>query len=161
MYIKQKGIRIIRLIVLIIAILIALLTAILMLAFSQAFQDWTYDKLPNGYEIVHVNSEDIELDKADGDSLDIKIDRYILEFCYNDSYIGIKRLMVDENLPYQEAHIEDMDASNPSYYLVDTVNDVVMGPYTAEEYENQIEALKIDTMCDWIKTVPMPEGAHY
>ena len=161
MYIKQKGSRIIRLIVLIIAILIALLMAILMLAFSQAFQDWTYDKLPNGYEIVHVNSEDIELDKADGDSLDIKIDRYILEFCYNDSYIGIKRLMIDENLPYQEAHIEDMDASNPSYYLVDTVNDVVMGPYTAEEYENQTEALKIDTMCDWIKTVPMPEGAHY
>ena len=161
MYIKRNGSRIIRLIVLIIAILIALLTAILMLAFSQAFQDWTYDKLPNGYEIVHVNSEDIELDKADGDSLDIKIDRYILEFCYNDSYIGIKRLMIDENLPYQEAHIEDMDASNPSYYLVDTVNDVVMGPDTAEEYENQIEALKIDTMCDWIKTVPMPEGAHY
>lgn len=161
MYIKRNGSRIIRLIVLIIAILIALLTAILMLAFSQAFQDWTYDKLPNGYEIVHVNSEDIELDKADGDSLDIKIDRYILEFCYNDSYIGIKRLMIDENLPYQEAHIEDMDASNPSYYLVDTVNDVVMGPYTAEEYENKIEALKIDTMCDWIKTVPMPEGAHY
>ena len=161
MYIKQKGSRIIRLIVLIIAILIALLTAILMLAFSQAFQDWTYDKLPNGYEIVHVNSEDIELDKADGDSLDIKIDRYILEFCYNDSYIGIKRLMIDENLRYIDVHIEDMDASNPSYYLVDTINDVVMGPYTAEEYENQIEALKIDTMCDWIKTVPMPEGAHY
>lgn len=159
MYIKQKGSRIIRLIVLIIAILIALLIAILMLAFSQAFQDWTYDKLPNGYVIDRVNSENIRLNK--GDSSDLRIDRYILEFCYNDSYIGIKRLMIDENLPYQEAHIEDMDASNPSYYLVDTVNDVVMGPYTAEEYENQIEALKIDTMCDWIKTVPMPEGAHY
>ena len=154
MYIKRNGSRITRLIVLLIAILIALLIAILMLASGQAFQDWTY-------VIVRVNSEDIELDKADGDSLDIKIDRYILEFCYNDSYIGIKRLMIDENLPYQEAHIEDMDASNPSYYLVDTVNDVVMGPYTAEEYENQIEALKIDTMCDWIKTVPMPEGAHH
>jgi aspartate carbamoyltransferase catalytic subunit len=134
---------------------------ILMLAFSQAFQDWTYDKLPNGYEIWRINSEDISLLKTDGDSSDLRIDRYILEFCYNDSYIGIKRLMIDENLPYQEAHIEDMDPSNFSYYLVDTVNDVVMGPYTAEEYENQIEALKIDTMCDWIKTVPMPEGAHH
>lgn len=161
MYIKRNGSSIIRLIVLIIAILIALLMAILLLAFSQAFQDWTYDKLPNGYEIWRINSEDISLIKTDGDSSDLRIDRYILEFCYNDSYIGIKRLMIDENLPYQEAHIEDMDASNPSYYLVDTVNDVVMGPYTAEEYENQIKALKIDTMCDWIKTVPMPEGAHY
>ena len=55
MYIKRNGSRIIRLIVLIIAILIALLTAILMLAFSQAFQDWTYDKLPNGYEIWRIN----------------------------------------------------------------------------------------------------------
>ena len=161
MYIKRNGSRIIRLIVLIIAILIALLIAILMLAFSQAFQDWTYDKLPNGYEIWRINSEDISLLKTDGDSSDLRIDRYILEFCYNDSYIGIKRLMIDENLPYQEAHIEDMDPSNFSYYLVDTVNDVVMGPYTAEEYENQIEALKIDTMCDWIKTVPKPEGAHH
>ena len=124
MYIKRNGSRIIRLIVLIIAILIALLIAILMLAFSQAFQDWTYDKLPNGYEIWRINSEDISLLKTDGDSSDLRIDRYILEFCYNDSYIGIKRLMIDENLPYQEAHIEDMDASNPSYYLVDTVNAV-------------------------------------
>ena len=153
MYIKQNGSRITR--------LIALLIAMLMLTSCQAFQDWTYDKLPNGYEIVRINSEDIELEKVDGDWSYIKIDRYILEFCYNDSYIGIKRLMIDENLPYREAHIEDMDASNFSYYLVDTVNDVVMGPYTAEEYENQIEALKVDAMCDWIKTVPMPEGAHY
>lgn len=66
MYIKQKGSRIIRLIVLIIAILIALLTAILMLASGQAFQDWTYDKLPNGYEIWRINSEDISLIKQMG-----------------------------------------------------------------------------------------------
>lgn len=100
MYIKRNGSRIIRLIVLIIAILISLLMAILLLASGQAFQDWTYDKLPNGYEIWRINSEDISLIKTDGDSSDLRIDRYILEFCYNDSYIGIKRLMIDENLPY-------------------------------------------------------------
>ena len=75
---KRNVSRVIRLIVLIIAILIALLIAILMLAFSQAFQDWTYDKLPNGYVIDRVNSENIRLNK--GDSSDLRIDRYILEF---------------------------------------------------------------------------------
>ena len=122
-------------------------------------QDWIYDKLPNGYEIWRINSQDIALVKRNGDSTNIKMERYILEFCYNDSYIGIKRLMIDEDISYQNVKIEDMDKSNPSYYLVDALNDVIMGPYTVGEYEEQIEAMEIEVMCDWIKTVPKPEGA--
>ena len=126
---------------------------------SCGLSDWAYDKLPNGYEIWRINSEDIELIKRKGDSTDLKIDRYILEFCYNDSYIGIKRLMIDQNIPYQNVHIEEMDKSHPAYYLVDALNDVILGPFTAEKYEDQIESLKVENMCDWIKTVPTPEGA--
>lgn len=151
MYIKQHRSRIIW--------LIGFLMVMLMTTSCQGLQDWSYDKLPNGYEIWHINSQDIQLIKRDGDRTDRKLNRYILEFCYNDSYIGIKRLMIDDNIPYQDVNIEEMDTSNPSYYLVDAVNDVIMGPYTVEEYANQIEALKIETMCNWIKTVPKPEGA--
>lgn len=139
--------------------LIGLLIVMIMSTSCQGLQDWSYDQLPNGYEIWHINSQDIQLIKRDVDRTDRKLNRYISEFCYNDSYIGIKRLMIDESIPYQDVHIEEMDTSNPSYYLVDAENDVIMGPYTAEEYANQIEALKIETMCNWIKTVPKPEGA--
>lgn len=151
MYVKQHRSRIIW--------LIGFLMVMLMTTSCQGLQDWSYDKLPNGYEIWHINSQDIQLIKRDGDRTDRKLNRYILEFCYNDSYIGLKRLMIDENIPYQDVNIEEMDTSNPSYYLVDAVNDVIMGPYTVEEYADQIEALKIETMCNWIKTVPKPEGA--
>ena len=67
--------------------------------------------------------------------------------------------MVDESIPYQDVDIETMDHSNPSYYLVDTLEDKVMGPYTAEEYDDQIKEMGVETMCDWIKTVPKPDGA--
>lgn len=141
------------------ALLIALFIISLVLTSCPGFQDWEYDNLPNGYEIWHVNSQDIVLMKRDGNSTDRVINRYILEFCYNDSYIGIKQLPIDESIPYQDVHIEEMDQSNPVYYIVDAENDVIMGSYTAEEYEGQMEALEIGTMCDWIKTVPKPEGA--
>ena len=72
MYIKQKGSRIIRLIVLIIAILIALLTAILMLASGQAFQDWTYDNCQTVMRFG-VSIRGYKFDKTDGDSSDHRL----------------------------------------------------------------------------------------
>ena len=138
--------------------LISIVFLIVILTSCGGLQDWEYDKLPNNYEIWRINSQDIVLMKND-DSAERVISRYILEFCYNDSYIGIKKIMVDESIPYNEMLIEEMDATNPSYFLVDTVNDTVMGPYTSEEYTIKIEELEIKSMCDWIKTVPKPQGA--
>ena len=150
MYTKQTGSRWIRFVLLI--ILAFILT-------GCGLGDWNYD-LPNGYAIWRINSQDIALVKLENEySGTCVIDRYILEFCYNDTYIGIKRLMVDESIPYQDVNIETMDHSNPSYYLVNTLEDKVMGPYTAEEYDDQIKAMGVETMCDWIKTVPKPDGA--
>ena len=140
---------------------IVLLLATMMICFvltaCAGLSDWDYE-LPNGYCVRHVNTENIALIKEDGRYV---IKRYVLEFCYSDSYIGIKRLPISDQTPYEEVlHIEEMDTSNPDYYLVDTVNDSVMGPYTADKYVQQIQALKIEDMCDWIKTVPKPEGAE-
>jgi len=123
--------------------------------------DWIYDKLPNGYEIWYVNSQDIEVGKRTGSKTNRIINRYVLEFCYNESYIGIKRLPVDESLSYHDVVIEELDASNPSYYLIDAENDMIHGPYTVEEYTEQLETLHIENLCDWIKTVPKPAGARY
>ncbi len=122
---------------------------------GAGLSDWSYDKLPNDYVLIHSNTQDIGLYKRNGESVTCKIDRYISEFCYNDSHIGIKRLMIDENML-----IEEMDKSNQSYYLIDALNDVIMGPYTPEEYEGKIEALGIEAIGSWIKTVPKPEGVN-
>lgn len=152
MNIKQNGNRWMQLILCI--VIIFLLT-------SCGLGDWDYE-LPNGYSIWRINSQSIKLVKLENEySAHTVVDRYVLEFCYNESYIGIKRLMIDENIPYEDVDIEAMDHSNPSYYLIDTQKDIVMGPYTEEEYETQMIAQEVETMCDWIKTVPAPKGAKY
>lgn len=131
----------------------------IMMLSSCGVSDWIYD-LPNGYSIWRINVNDIALIKETDESSKNALDRYILEFCYNDAFVGIKRLSIDENVSYQDVNIENLDKSNPDYYLVDTTSDFVLGPYTEEEYYIQIETLEIDDMCGWIKTVPRPKGVR-
>lgn len=119
--------------------------------------DWAYDQLPNGYEIWRLNSSNIQLVKDGGST--IILDGYILEFCDNDSYIGIKYISTDEMISQGQAGVENMDTSNPEYYLIGSQNDAVFGPFTADDYQNQLEIHQIHDMCDWIPTVPTPKGA--
>ncbi len=85
---------------------------------------------------------------------------YITEFCSNDSYIGIKRLVIDE-VSYSDVDVNEMDKSNAAYYIVDTRDGAVMGPYTAEQYAMHLEQLHVGEMSDWIQTVPTPDGAVF
>ena len=133
---------------------------LLLLRCSPGMNDWIYDELPNEYEIGHINSIEINLLKRDGESTRIRVDQHITKFCSNDVYIGIERLPVDDSITNASERIEKMNNSTPEYFLVDTVNDVVMGPYTAEAYEKQVKDLGIEGLGDWIATVPRPEGAY-
>jgi len=125
--------------------------------------DWIYDKLPNGYQIWRVNCEDIKVLVVNGNDLndnEIVLDRYILEFCYNNSYIGIKRLPLSKPaLDEEVVDIKSMDTSNPEYYLIDAQNDTLYGPFDVDGYQDQINTLQVQGMCDWIPTVPTPAGA--
>ena len=119
--------------------------------------DWHYD-LPNGYQIVHVNSRQIvcvEKDSADAATSSIIVEAHVSEFCYNDRYIGLKR--VDPPDDVQEA----IDYSNPVYYIVDMSTKEVYGEMSESEYMSKIKELKIENLCDWIATNPTPEGAVY
>ena len=145
----------------IIKFFLSITTLLCILLFSSCgLLDWSY-KLSNGYEIWRINSNDIVLEKVSDESYEIALSRYILEFCYNESFVGLKRLSIDDDIPYASVHIEEMDQSNPDYYLVDTENDLILGPMSSDEYYIQIENSGIDNMSDWIKTYPAPKGAEF
>lgn len=119
-------------------------------------QDWQYDKLPNNYKITHININQICLSPSINTVLD---DFYIMEFCNNDRYIGLKGIMAPQGNKDSKP-VSELDKSNPLYYLVDTEKKEIFGSFTPDEYTEKLASLEIDDMCDWIKTVPMPKGAY-
>lgn len=123
--------------------------------------DWRYDELPDNYEIWHSNAQCMDLVKVhdDGNSGSIVIKSYVLEFCCNDSYIGIKR--VPHDFTKTDKSIDEIDKSNPEYYLIDASIEKTYGPYTFEEYKKCLEELQVGDLGKWIKTSPPPEGARY
>lgn len=138
-------------------IMLAVIGLIITLTSCPAVEDWSYSDLPNEYEIWHINTHDIALGKMDGEHVFRKtIDEYVTSFCYNTKYIGVQAVQIDPVLPYEEINIE---ALNPKYYLLDSAEDIVYGPYTENEYLEQLERIGIVDMCGWMATVPRPDGA--
>ncbi len=155
MFIKQSGNSVLR----ILSFLIILSSMVIL--FTGCFGgvgDWAYC-LPNDYEIWRVNSENVVFGKIEGDLFEQKIDRYVISFCHNDRYIGLVRIPMDD-IPYdKDIDIETMDRSNSEYYLVDSENDIIYGPYTENEYAKQCNDFGVQDMCEWIETIRRPENA--
>lgn len=138
----------------------ALLFIILALLFvfsaciGPGLSDWHYD-LPNGYQIVHISARNIickDNNPVGGNAF--VVEAYVSEFCYNDRYIGLKRVDVPEDIQ------AEIDRSNPVYYLVNMTTKEIYGELSGSEYISKIEELNIENMCDWILTNPAPEGAY-
>ena len=148
MFIQQNGSRLL------------ILSLILVLMFSLAacpgLSDWIYENLPENYVIVHINSNDIILCRKSGESYDTVINRYIESFCKNERYIGLKRIPVDSLQPYGDFDIKEADPTLVEYYLIDTQETLVYGPYSYEEYEQKIQSVGINQMGEWITTSNNP-----
>ena len=165
-----------------VATLLLLLTITLTLTSCFAgLLDWQY-LLPNNYRVSRVNDDAIifsKITQLNPQLSDLKLDRFILSFCYNDAYIGLKRIPLDEvsrgvffeiqkyNDSDEEFCLVDEDDGNiiygpyvAEYYLVDAFNDSIYGPYSKEEYEAKCNELNVGSMCEWINTDSKPEGAH-
>jgi hypothetical protein len=123
-------------------------------------EDWLY-LLPNDYAIVHVNSGCIIFGKHQDYAVATVVDNYILEFCYNSTWIGLKRLPVSEDQMHFYEEVNAMDQSTAEYYIVDAEADTIYGPYTIAEYNEYIDSFEIIDMCDWIETVPAPPGSDF
>lgn len=121
---------------------------------SPKIEKWTYDSLPNGYAIKKTSEIDVVLGKyVDGlfevekDNKKIGIEDYIAEFKYGQNYISLKCL---ESVK---------DGVKVKFYIVDTKNENIYGPYEEEETYNKVaEKIIEEEQSNWIETITRPEG---
>ena len=127
-----------------------------------AWSDWEY-YLPNDYIIFRVNSRNIKLaeqtiykekqtiyGKKEYHDIDTVVDNYISEFCYNEQFIAVKQ-MNPETMNFEDFETNNFESA--VFYLVDTSNDDVFGPYQTEaEFNKIIDGKEITNLCQWIST---------
>lgn len=123
--------------------------------------DWTYENLPNGYALMRINKKTVNLVITD-QQLSHKgvltgrplINTYISAICNNERYIAVKWTDPDE-IDFEK--IKDHDFSTAKYYIVDSTNDDLYGPYDTEEaFLRQCEELSVGEFSEWINTLDMP-----
>lgn len=142
-----------RLIIIIILLLLGLLTIYLIT--EPKIEKWTYDLLPNNYAIKKTSNTDVVLGKyIDGlfevekDGKQIGVEDYIAEFSYGKNYIALKCLEPTD------------DSVKVKFYIIDSKNEDIYGPYNDEEtYNKVLEKIVDEQLNEWIETINMPEGA--
>lgn len=118
-------------------------------------EKWTYDLLPNNYAIKKTSNTDVVLGKYINGLFDTKngdkqigVEEYVAEFSYGKNYIALKCLEPNG------------DSVKVKFYIIDSKNEDVYGPYENEEIYNEVKEKIIDEeLNEWIETIKMPEGA--
>lgn len=121
---------------------------------SPKVEKWTYD-LPNDYAIKKTSSTEVVLGKyinglfeVKQDDKQIGVEDYIAEFSYSENYVSLKCLESTN------------DSVKVKFYIIDTKNDNIYGPYQDEETYNTVsEKIVEEKVNDWIETIEMPTGA--
>lgn len=117
--------------------------------------DWEYD-LPHDYTIWHVNSQKIVLGHYNSaNSISFVLEDNILTFCYNDEYVCVETENDDSTL------INPNESSTSSYYIINMVDNSVLGPFSKENFEKNCVVDGIDKLSDWISTNHAPGGATF
>lgn len=117
---------------------------------------WAYD-LPNDYKVFKQGDTSVTIGKEiDGDyytsyqDKKIGIGEYVAEFQFNDRFIGVKALAIEN------------DETLIKFYLIDTLDSCVYGPYLDEEsYLAASGVWSNSTLGDWITTTEIPTDAYY
>ena len=129
--------------------------AILIYIFTNPkIEKWTYD-LPNNYAIKKTSETNAVLGKYIDNIFEIKdnnkqvgIEDYIAEFSYGKRYVSLKCLKSSN------------DNIIVKFYIVDTKEDNIYGPYNDEETYKEVKNKIVDEeLNDWIKTTTKPEKA--
>lgn len=121
---------------------------------NPKIEKWTYD-LPNNYAIKKTSETNVVLGKYIDNIFEIKdnnkqvgIEDYIAEFSYGKRYVSLKCLKSSN------------DNIIVKFYIVDTQEDNIYGPYNDEETYKEVKNKIVDEeLNDWIKTTTKPEKA--
>lgn len=119
--------------------------------------EWYYE-LANGYSVAIVGSNHVAVLKNNDDFV---VGRFVVGFCYNDKFLGVKRYKAENERDYSAYpdYYTMYYSDDLQYYLVDMANDNVHGPYNEQEYEEQKDILVKNQMSEWIKTDSKPDDA--
>lgn len=104
---------------------------------------WTYD-LPNNYKLECKNNVNTKIIN----NKDKILDKYIAEFQYSNNYIGLK-CVEEETLAV-------------IFYIIDTKNNDIYGPYKDEETYNLVKLRITDNeeFNEFITTTEKPKQAY-
>ena len=136
-------------------IIFFLIGALLIYIFTNPkIEKWTYD-LPNNYAIKKTSETNVVLGKyidnifeTKDNNKQIGIEDYIVEFSYGKRYISLKCL---------ESSTDNIIVT---FYIIDTSEDNIYGPYNDEETYEEVKNKIIDEdLNEWIKTTTKPDGA--
>ncbi|MBO4298462.1 MAG: DUF3997 domain-containing protein, partial [Clostridia bacterium] len=98
-------------------------------------------------------SQTIVLGKKTSDyTMEKRIDAYISAFCYDERYVCVKQLE-------SRTDSASMNDGAAVFYVIDTLEDSVFGPYTDDTLATKMKELNSTLPGEWIKTVPRPQGA--
>lgn len=148
MFTRQVGVQLNKKkIILIITIILA--GALVIISVLQKTSVIDDDKLIiNGYKTRRVSAYDVCIGYVYEDSsmnTNTFVSGHVYKYCYNDKYIGIQQIK-------SAAKKEDLDISNPIYYLIDTQKNELHKFNSAQEYEEYVNDNKITGLFDWITT---------
>lgn len=117
---------------------------------------WVYD-LPNNYKVRKLSTANVvvgvEINRdfyTTYKNKKVGVNEYVAQFQYNDQFIGIKALTTIK------------EETGIIFYLIDTIDQEVHGPYYDEEsYLAAMGVWSKETMGDWITTTETPDGAYF
>lgn len=121
---------------------------------NPKIEKWTYD-LPNRYAIKKTSETKVVLGKyieglfeVEKDGKQIGVEDYIAEFKYGENYISLKCLESGQN------------GIKIKFYIIDTKNEYIYGPYDDEEtYNKVVEKIIEEELGEWIETINKPKEA--
>lgn len=120
--------------------------AILLSSIGPGSLDWEY-KLPNGYEMWRINSNNIVIQYTDDSANKDAIPSFIKEFSYDKRYVFSRNIN----------NISNNDIFEEVYYILDTEKNKVLGPWgSIEELKSQCVELGIELPLKWYRTSPDP-----
>ncbi len=117
--------------------------------------DWSFT-LKNGYEISHINSEEIVCGKKSSKySSKIIVGEYITKFIYNENYVFLQYLdQYDDNL--NSFDVDEFKYARVNFYTDETTS---WNSYTS--FSNEVKEKNVLNLNDWIKTKPRPNNTSF